>query len=527
MQKTFFTRLRLSADQSELFEQLGLAYGAMKHALYREVAVGGGKCKSYKNEFLVEHSITARQFNALAVEVQGQIDSVTRLLEEEEKKLKQRLRKEKNALKAAQARARSVEKGKVWLSPAKADRLAQRLELLPKKIAKLEERLEEIKKRLKGHVPGICFGSRKLFNAQFHLEESGFESMEAWRTAWRKARSHQFFFVGSKDETAGNQSCTLSVLGPAEDPRKTRFSARIRLTDALAAERAAAAGSAKVLEPHKYAHVEFELGFGAAEVAASLGAGRALSYRFHRNNTTDEWTVFINTEVPPAPKISQAVGYGCLGVDFNADHLAVAEVNRHGNLLKSWTVEMDLEGKTAVQREEVLSLALKEVVSYAQAQKLAVVIEDLDFSAKKEDLRRKSKPYRRMLSGLFYAKYTELLRAKCAGAGIELIIVNPAYTSVMGRVRYAKPLGLSVHHAAAFVIGRRAMGCRERLPSVIQVVTGPRVSTLPLPARNRVSSKDKGWGAVAVDLRKTLHVVIRTQRLSDKRRFNNRQHSPP
>ena len=69
------------------------------------------------------------------------------------------------------------------------------------------------------------------------------------------------------------------------------------------------------------------------------------------------------------------------------------------------------------------------------------------------------------------------------------------------------------------------MGCRERLSSVIQVVTGPIVSTLTLPARNRVSSKDKGWGAVATDLKKTLHVVIRAQRLSDKRRFTDRQHS--
>jgi len=64
VQKTFFTRLRLSADQSELFEQLGLIYGGLKHALYREVAVGGGKCMNYKNAFLVEHSITARQFCA-------------------------------------------------------------------------------------------------------------------------------------------------------------------------------------------------------------------------------------------------------------------------------------------------------------------------------------------------------------------------------------------------------------------------------------------------------------------------------
>ena len=220
-------------------------------------------------------------------------------------------------------------------------------------------------------------------------------------------------------------------------------------------------------------------------------------------------------------------------MDFNADHLAVAEMNREGNFLKSWTEALDLEGKTTEQREEIMSLALKRIVEYAVEHKLPISIEALDFSAKKADRRRRSKKHKVMLSSLMYSKYTQLMRTKCARAGIELIEVNPAFTSVIGRAKYTKSLGLSVHHAAALVIARRAMGCRERVPTVVSVVTGPVVSDFVLPGRelvratggNRANKLDSRWSALAVDLRKTLCSVIRKQRFEDKRRFQSLRHS--
>ena len=397
------------------------------------------------------------------------------------------------------AQANEVAKRKRALSPKKQAALLSRIYHLPLQIARLEKKLEEVKVRLAAKAPGICFGSRKLFRAQFHLKESGFSSFEEWKAAWRKARSHQFFFVGSKGETGGNQTCTVSVIGPGTRKGKVRFSARIRLPDSM------------VGGEGKYVHVAFELGYGAAQVCASLVQGIALNYRFHREES-GSWLVLISTDVKEAPKISREVGYGVLGVDFNADHLAVAEMNRDGNFLKSWAEDLELEGKTSEQREEVMSLALKRIVEYAVEHKLPISIEALDFSAKKADRRRRSKKQKVMLSSLMYSKYMQLMRTKCARAGVELIEVNPAFTSVIGRAKYTKSLGLSVHHAAALVIARRAMGCRERVPTVASVLTGPIVSEFALPGResvratggNRANKLDSRWSALAVDLRKTL-----------------------
>ncbi len=47
---------------------------------------------------------------------------------------------------------------------------------------------------------------------------------------------------------------------------------------------------------------------------------------------------------------------------------------------------------------------------------------------------------------------------------IAVFLVNPAYTSQMGKFKYMKPKGLSVHLAAAYVIARRRMGFSEKVP---------------------------------------------------------------
>ena len=48
--------------------------------------------------------------------------------------------------------------------------------------------------------------------------------------------------------------------------------------------------------------------------------------------------------------------------------------------------------------------------------------------------------------------------------GVEVHQVNPAFSSVIGRVKFMERYGLSVHQAAALVLARRLLGCSERIP---------------------------------------------------------------
>jgi hypothetical protein len=48
--------------------------------------------------------------------------------------------------------------------------------------------------------------------------------------------------------------------------------------------------------------------------------------------------------------------------------------------------------------------------------------------------------------------------------GVEVIEVNPAYTSVIGILKYAPQLSIDKDIASAYVIGRRALGFKEDTP---------------------------------------------------------------
>ena len=57
-----------------------------------------------------------------------------------------------------------------------------------------------------------------------------------------------------------------------------------------------------------------------------------------------------------------------------------------------------------------------------------------------------------------------LLRLSRHRHGVEVHHVNPAYSSVIGRVKFMERYGLSVIQAAALVLARRLLGCSERIP---------------------------------------------------------------
>lgn len=86
--------------------------------------------------------------------------------------------------------------------------------------------------------------------------------------------------------------------------------------------------------------------------------------------------------------------------------------------------------------------------------------------------------------------------------GIELLAVNPVYTSVIGRMKYAVPYGRSVHLAAAGVIARRGQGLTEKPPGQGSVRIPVRGTTkrFPLPARKDGVSNSSAWVAIGRDL---------------------------
>jgi hypothetical protein len=48
--------------------------------------------------------------------------------------------------------------------------------------------------------------------------------------------------------------------------------------------------------------------------------------------------------------------------------------------------------------------------------------------------------------------------------GVEIVEVRPAYTSIIGMIKYAPQLNIDKDVAGAYVVGRRALGFKEDMP---------------------------------------------------------------
>ena len=61
-------------------------------------------------------------------------------------------------------------------------------------------------------------------------------------------------------------------------------------------------------------------------------------------------------------------------------------------------------------------------------------------------------------------KFLQKLKRVAMIKGVEVVEVNPAYTSVIGMLKYAPQLSIDKDIAGAYVIGRKALGFKEDTP---------------------------------------------------------------
>ena len=210
---------------------------------------------------------------------------------------------------------------------------------------------------------------------------------------------------------------------------------------------------------------------------------------------------------------------GAIGVDLNADHLAVADTDASGNYLNAWRVPLVTYGKSQHQAEALIGDAVAGVVEYAKEVGKPVVIEKLDFRQKKAALEGESRKYSRMLSSFSYGKIKAYFLSRGYRQGVEVNQVNPAYSSVVGRVKFMERYGLTVHQAAALVLARRLLGCSERIPRRWVAPIGNGVhSAFTVPVRKRVKHVWTYWGAISRQLRPALAAQ---HRLGKRRRKPN------
>ena len=76
---TYQTRVSVTPEQDNMLREYALRFGRVERTLFGEMQKGAD-ANRLKSEYLVRFAITARQFNAVRIQLQGKIDAIRKLL---------------------------------------------------------------------------------------------------------------------------------------------------------------------------------------------------------------------------------------------------------------------------------------------------------------------------------------------------------------------------------------------------------------------------------------------------------------
>ena len=166
------------------------------------------------------------------------------------------------------------------------------------------------------------------------------------------------------------------------------------------------------------------------------------------------------------PELTVKKDNGVIGIDINAYpfHLALVHTTKDGDLEKYEKISLDklLEGSSD-KREYLSWQAAHQVVEIAKRERKAIVVENLEKLPKGK--RGDGLPkLRQKLQKWIYKGVLQKIEIVARRNGIQFIKVNPAYTSIIGKLKYAPLHNIDKDTAGAYVIARRGIGFKERLP---------------------------------------------------------------
>jgi len=413
--------------------------------------------------------LNSRYVDDAILKAKAIIDSQKELLAPEIRATEQKLGRAAKKLRQAQkhltgaektADAAEIRKNRLTLQGRKG-----RVKALSKKLAELETHQQN------GTIPKVVFGGRALWKKVCQGR--------ATREEWRQARRNRLYTRGDKAK-GGNPNIkihyrdgafTLAVtVSHLSEQKGTDSKGRPIMTRAPRVE-------GMLWLPPKHRLKVWELLLTGAPYTVELIKGRDNRYRVHIMFTA------------AGPELTTNPDRGYLGMDTNPDGVALANVGYTGRpepwpenfevpypkamhkFEGEWQVKIhpngfldikvpELSYSRSFRRTYLIGVLAKVVVDIAKALGKPLAVEELDFGKERPDTNRK---FNRMAANFPFAKMIAAVARRAFKEDVGVKPVKPAHTSTIGYWKYMKRYGVLVHHAAAFVIARRAIGFKERI----------------------------------------------------------------
>jgi IS605 OrfB family transposase len=285
----------------------------------------------------------------------------------------------------------------------------------------------------------VVFGGRKLFEQLKRRHLSG-KARERLRREWKEKRQG---FLYSRGDSAKKGNANLRL-----EPGDGTLWLRVNLGNGgyVRALVRTSHPQLKALLQRAYASLPYN-------VTIRLKDGKVYAH-------------FTWSEELPLPVHTKV--NGVLGIDVNGDpyHLALAVVSPDGNLKRHLTLSLEEVDRAPNKGAKELALwkVAHQVVALAEEHGVAIATERLKHLRKSRRGDGSGRPFRRNQHRFAYRSLLEKIHSLARKRGVEVLEVGPQDTSTIGMLKYAPSLHLSKDVAAAYVIGRRALGFEEKLP---------------------------------------------------------------
>ncbi len=321
-----------------------------------------------------------------------------------------------------------------------------------RKLAHQEERQGFYQQHVEaGTFPPVVFGTKKRWLERFKILDDPIAEQarqQAWREAWEESRNGRLSARGDRTKQ-GNPllrvregadhwllEISLDSLKPGKPDAKVPRYEKLEIPLYIARKVSKKTGQVNGR------HYEDLL-------RRTLAAGDPYQVEILRRQ--GRYQVRITVEEAPAP-IQTDPRQGWVGVDTNRTFLALCHVLSNGNPHAFATIgDPRLFDVRSTQRDALVGGLAVETVQWAKARRAGLVVEDLQFIHDRDV----SAKFNRVTHQFNYRALLTAVERQAAREGVTLRKVKPAYTSIIGRFKYQPQYGISVHHAAALVIGRR------------------------------------------------------------------------
>ncbi len=381
------------------------------------------------------------------------------------------------------------------------------------KLKRLERSIKVLEQRIKFNKFKLCFGSSQLlkqrpgsFSDQFRLtkEQNKYKNkdfnvnLSQWEKDWDLARNNIWISIGDKKKPQGNAEIQY-------EPHTKIL--RLRLTEQSANERLKEI-SQQINNPYEDLINHKNIKYGIYRMQARFMEIPGIE--FCPKNQFKIQQAIANKQ-PVTAKIikkltpgGKGIGYYLqlsfeevlinninnksssiknekltMGIDLNEKGMAYCIIKVDGNKLSPRDpkqnslqykpcgfIQWDLMDKTTAQRQWIINNKITEILAIAEDYNIQnISIENLDFSSSMGNMNTGYKGkttksgfnYNKMLSSFAKKQFSDMITRKTERLGMNLYVVNPAYSSVGGFSKYGIVNKLPVDMAASLWLARQAI----------------------------------------------------------------------